>query len=144
MAKGTDMGGIIKIAAIGIGGYFLYDWWSKRSASSGATPTATDKTPAPVAAASFNSLDGIYQRLSAAVGGGNFTADGWNVYLKQQLPAGKEPPDPADFLPAGADRNATMTLANYWGVVSPKIKAVLGLSGLGVYGGLYSVMRGSR
>lgn len=138
MAKSQDMGGIIKIAAIGIGGYFLYDWWTKRPATPVSTSPATGGAePNP----GFNSLDAIYQRLAKAVGSTQLTADGFNFYLAKELPAGKSAPAPETFLPVGADREATMTLANYWGVVAPKLKTDLGLSGLGAYASLYSVMR---
>ena len=144
MAKSQDMGGLLKIAAIGVGGYFLYDWWSKKQtevpapASSGTGSGTASTVPA------FNSLDAIYQRLAKAVGSTQLTADGFNFYLAKELPAGKSAPAPETFLPADADRNATMTLANYWGVVAPRLKTDLGLSGLGAYASLYSVMRGRR
>lgn len=142
-SSGMDTGGIIKLALFGVGGYFLYDWWSKRKGRGtdvAAPPSSTNPNTG-----GFTSLDAIYSRVAAAVGSTPYTADQYNFYLQRELPAGKTAPAPEAFLAEGADRNATMTLANYWGAVVPKLKSDLGLSGLrglGVYGDLYRLLNG--
>lgn len=138
MAASNNTGSLIKYGLIGVGGYFLWDWWQKR----GSSPAAA-VTPAAPTGVAFNSLDQIYQRLAAAVGTAQYTADGFNVYLAQQLAAGVAAPDPAAvFTAAGWNREAPMTLAQYWAGVAPYLKTNMGLSGLGVYGGLAAAMGG--
>lgn len=110
------------------------------------TGTAPPAAPPPAPAAppvAFNTLDAIYTRLAAAAGSMERSADAFNYFLAQQLPAGKTPPDPvAVFGAAGNwDRTVPMTLANYWGTMAPYLRTNLGLSGLGVFGGLGSLSR---
>lgn len=115
-----------------------------QSASAAAAEAPSTASPTTETGVAFNSLDAIYQRLAKAVGSQQLTADGFNVYLAQQLESGKTPPSPTDvFTSTGWDRNATMTLANYWGAMAPYLKSNLGLSGIGngVYCELYGAMR---
>lgn len=105
------------------------------------TTTVVSTAPAPTTPA-FNSLDAIYTRLAASVGNQQLDPDGFNFYLNQQLPSGVSAPDPlAVFTQAGFDRTQSMSLANYWGAVAPYLSAHMGLSGLGILGGLYDHMR---
>jgi hypothetical protein len=88
-------------------------------------------------------LDSIYSRLAAAVGSTPYTADQFNFFLARELPAGVAPPDPLAVFNASGnwDRTVPMTLANYWGQMAPYLRANLGLSGLGVFGGLGALVR---
>ncbi len=138
---GFDMGSILKFGAIGVGGYFLYDWWTHR------TPTVTTPKPAATggtgggSTAGFTSIDATAARIMAAAGAGaTFTADGWNVYLQRELQAGKVAPDPASFI-GDSPRDKALTFAQYWGAIMPKLKADLGLSGMGMFYGLGMVGR---
>jgi hypothetical protein len=132
---GMDMGAILKFGAIGVGGYFLYDWWQKRTPG---TTVTTGGTGTPVVA---SAIDGIAAKIMAAAGSGaTFTADQWNVYLQQQLVAGKVAPDPATFIGA-TPRETPLTFAQYWGAVAPKLRSDLGMTGLGMFYGLGQVRR---
>lgn len=133
---GNNTGALIKYGLIGVGGYFLWGWWQKRTPGT-PDPAAAGVAPTGVA---FNSLDQIYQRLAAAVGSSQYTADGFNVYLKQ-VGGVATPPDPAAvFTAAGWNREAPMSLAQYWASIAPYLKTNMGMSGLGIYGGLGALM----
>ncbi len=127
---GMDMGAILKFGAIGVGGYFLYDWWKKRPATSTSSPAGSAGGPATPSA-----IDAIAARIMAAAPGASYTADQWNVYLSQQLPVGKVAPDPAGYL-GSTPREQTLTFAQYWGAVAPKLRSDLGMTGLGMFYGL--------
>ncbi len=96
----------------------------------------------PATGIAFNSLDAIYQRIAAKVGSTPYTVHQFNYFLAAELPTGKTPPAPGEFLPADFDDTKTMTFANYWGAVAPVLKSSLGLSGLGFYAELYGAVRG--
>ncbi len=142
MARGgADSGGIIKILLLGAGGYFLYDWYRNRPASMGVVNTDTGSGSTPGAP---NAIDALYAKLLPTLGSQTLSADGFNYSLQQQLPLGKTAPAPETFLPAGVDRTATMTFAQYWNAITPALKTTLGLSGLGVYEGLYQRLQAVR
>jgi hypothetical protein len=157
---------LMKFGLIAGGAYLVYQWWGKPAASpvvpvssggapapaaggststtspASATPPASSTGTAPVPV-TFNTLDAIYARLAAAVGSTSLDADQFNFYLNRELPAGKSAPDPVTVWPMlGIDgaRGAQMTLSQYWGGMAPYLKANLGLSGLGVFGGLGALM----
>ena len=124
------------------------------------TPVATAPTgavvpsPAPVAAPTVpnkaNVLDGIYGRMVAAANAPSqgLGVDAWGYYLNQQLaPLGLIAPDPVPIFSAYAgapspgapsfDRSTFLTTApTYWQLMAPALQSQLGLSGLGVIGGL--------
>lgn len=144
------------------GGYALY-WWLTHQTP--AAPTTTGGTAAGATAGAtagtntgsttggalaFNSLDAIYKRtaakVSAAYGSAPQTSDTFNFFLQQELPAGVVAPDPCAVFGAacGRDSASPMTLANYWGAMAPYLRANMGLSGLGFYGGLAGLAYASR
>lgn len=140
------------------GGAAAVYWWYTNQKTPAATATGTAAgtgTPAgtgttggtvnPPAAPAFNSLDAIYTRVAAkvnaAVGSAPQSADSFDWYLKDELPAGTAPPDPCFVFGDGCGRATPMTLANYWGAMAPYLRAHLGLSGLGFYGGLAGISR---
>jgi hypothetical protein len=156
---------LMKFGLLAGGAYLVYQWWGKPAASP-VVPVSSGGAPAPAAGRStsatspasatppaastgtaapvtFNTLDAIYARLAAAVGSTSLDADQFNFYLNRELPAGKSAPDPVTVWPMlgieGA-RGAQMTLSQYWGGMAPYLKANLGLSGLGVFGGLGALM----
>lgn len=124
---------------IAAGGGLLLWWYYKNQTPAVGTPittpaTGTTTTPPASSAPAFNSLAAIYTRIHNAVPANqSYTADGWNVYLKQQSSV-SEPPDPAVVF-AGSDRNAPMTLAQYWAVMSQYLMANNGMSGFRGMGG---------
>lgn len=141
---------IVKFAVIGAVGYFAYKYFFADASTTGTTDTtgagggtSPGGTTGTAPTVNFNSLDAIYQRFAAAAGTSVRTPDQFNYYLAQQIPAGKTLPDPPTvFTQEGFDRNATMTIANYWGAMAPYLKANLGLSGLGFYASLYGASKG--
>jgi hypothetical protein len=97
-----------------------------------------------------NSLDSIYAAIVAAANAANVPAaglnvDGWGYYLNNQLASqGLTAPDPMPIFTAaisGFARAQLMTAAQYWGIMAPALKSQLGLSGLGLYGGLGMLAR---
>lgn len=144
------------------GGAAAVYWWYTNQKTPAATTTGTGATGGatggtvttggtgggtvnPPASPAFNSLDAIYTRLAAKVSGAFGTApqsaDSYNYFLAAELPAGSAPPDPCLVFGDGCGRGAPMTLANYWGAMAPYLRAHLGLSGLGFYGGLAGISR---
>ena len=137
-------------------------------ATTGGTPAAAP-TPAatPVVAPTVdpkaNVLDGIYARMVAAAKAPSqgLGMDAWGYYLNQQLaPLNLQAPDPMPLFQAyatsisppppggGASQPVTFDRATYlftapayWGVMAPALQSQLGLSGLGVIGGLASYWR---
>jgi hypothetical protein len=105
-----------------------------------------------------NVLDGIYARMVAAANAPSqgLGVDAWGYYLNQQLaPLGLEAPDPQPLFAAyvtsisppppgaGGSQAATFDRSTYlfsapayWNVMAPALRSQLGLSGLGVIGGL--------
>lgn len=137
-----NSGKLLTYGLIGVGGYFLYKWIvaptpaaSIASPAAAATPASSASAAAAPAAPAFNSLDQIYARLQAKAPGSS-TADAFNTYLAAELPAGKQPPDPLAVFGGDFDRSQSMTLSNYWGAIAPYLQSTMGLSGLGLYGGL--------
>jgi hypothetical protein len=149
----ADNSGLIKIAAIGAAAYLAYTqgWLSFLGIGTAAPATpVTPAAPAPVAPVvpdpnaitGANTLDGIFTRMKATAPAGNHNVDGWNYWLAS---AGNlTPPDPMPIFQAavpGFDRAQLLTAAQYWAVMAPALKTQLGLSGLGIYGGLGALMR---
>jgi hypothetical protein len=159
----------LNVLLIAGGGYALY-WWlthqtpaappatttgggstAGTTAGTGSTTTTNTGTNTGGAVApAFNSLDAIYQRtaarVSAAYGSAPQSADTFNYFLQMELPAGLTAPDPCLEFGAscGRDPASPMTFANYWGVTAPYLRAHMGLSGLGFYGGLAGLGFASR
>jgi len=123
------------------------------TATTPAATTAATTTPAtPVVNPKANVLDGIYARMVAAANAPSqgLGVDAWGYYLNQQLaPLGLTAPDPQPLFQSLIDglnklnntnlvwdRSALVTAATYWTQMSQALKSQLGLSGLGVIGGL--------
>ena len=152
---------MIKVAAVGAAVYVAYtQGWlaflglgSASSAPSTGTPATSAGANPPVtgvpattpANAPTTTLDSLYSTMTAkakAAGDtGSLGVDAWGFYLNQ---AGISAPDPLPVFAAAIptfDRAQTFTAPAYWAVMAPALKAQLGLSGLGVYGGLGALMR---
>ena len=103
---------------------------------------------APPGPVGYNTLDAIYGRMvtAAAAPGEGYGADQWNYFLAQV--SNITPPDPTDVFSSvpGFDRSKNlMSAMEYWAVMAPYLKSKMGLSGLGVFGGLAGyVMCGGR
>lgn len=124
-------------------------------------PVATVATTPPSPKA--NVLDGIYTAMVKAANApsAGLGVDAWGYYLNQQLgPLGLSAPDPMPLFqayvtsisapppggspgqPATFDRSTyTFSGPTYWAVMAPALRSQLGLSGLGLYGGLGALMR---
>ena len=134
-----------------------------KAAADAAAKAATDaavKAAADAAAAAAvskpnpkaNVLDGIYARMVAAANApsAGIGIDAWGYYLNQQLaPLGLVAPDPEPLFQSLIDglnrlnhtnlvwdRSAKVTASTYWTQMAPLLRSQLGLSGLGVIGGL--------
>jgi hypothetical protein len=136
---------------------------------SGASVLGTDtssgtpvSSPTPAPSAKANVLDGIYTAMVKAANApsAGLGVDAWGYYLNNQLaPLGLQAPDPqplfsdyitainavalpgAPVLPAFDRSTFLVTAPIYWGVMAPALRTQLGLSGLGIYGGLGALMR---
>jgi hypothetical protein len=132
----------IKWIAIGLGAYFVYEYFLATPATPATTPPAT--TPPAATTPAFTSLAAIYSRMvAAAPSNAALTADGWNVYLKSV--SSVTPPDPGSvftFTDANP-RTATMTAAQYWSKMEPYL-VTQGMSGMGLYRGMGSFYRRGR
>lgn len=143
--------GLIKVALIGGAAYFAYrqGWLSFLGLGSPAVTTAAPAPPVSTAppVVGANSLDGIHAQLVAMVKA-PAAVDEWDYALNQIMaPLGKTAPDPMPIFSAavpGFSRGQLLTDAQYWGIMAPALKAQLGLSGLGMYGGLAALSMGSR
>jgi hypothetical protein len=123
-------------------------------------PAITSAPPAPNPKA--NVLDGIYTAMVKAANApsAGLGVDAWGYYLNNQLaPLGLQAPDPqplfsdyitainalalpgAPVLPAFDRSTFLVTAPIYWGVMAPALRTQLGLSGLGIYGGLGALVR---
>ncbi len=147
------MNAAVKVGLVGIGGYFAYKWYTGRQAAAPASSTAlvplVTQAPAPAAAPQ---MDSWYSQLKAAAAAdSNFTGSGdslssspdhWNVYLNSVTGYSAD----LDSLFGGIDKTTSIratpavTAAVFWAAVAPGLKSVKGLSGLGFYGGLGSLM----
>lgn len=152
----ADNTGPIKIGLFAGAAYLAYSqgWLSflgigpTTSTATTATPTPASTTPVnPNPITGANSLDAIYLRMVAAANApsAGLAVDSWGYFLNDQLgPLGKAAPDPMPIFTAAVpnfDRSQLLTAAQYWGVIAPALKTQLGLSGLGIYGGLGALMR---
>ena len=105
-----------------------------------------------------NVLDGIYTAMVKAANApsAGLGVDQWGYFLNEQLgPLGLQAPDPVPIFTAmvaaanqvGAnvpafDRSTYLVTAPaYWNIMAPALKSQLGLSGLGIYGGLGALVR---
>lgn len=161
----ADNSGLIKIALFGGAAYLAYKqgWLSflglgtstpapaaAAAPPAAATPPATGPVSTPPVAQpqitpTVNSLDTIYSKMTAAAAAAGEASllgvDTWGYYLNQQLaPMGKSAPDPGplmtDAFGGWWTRASPMAASNYWAVMAPALKSQLGLSGLGIYGGM--------
>ena len=123
-----------------------------KTAADSATAAAVSK-PNPKA----NVLDGMYTAMvkTANAPSAGLGVDQWNYYLNQQLaPLGLQAPDPEPIFSSLIaqlnhlnnsnlvwDRGALVTASTYWTQMAPVLRSQLGLSGLGIYGGLGALMR---
>lgn len=136
----ADNSSMIKYALFAGAGYLAYQqgWLSVLGIGTPKAAAATLPPVAPPAAAvapgSSNVLDHIYTGIVAAAAADHTTTTGpdvWNVYAVRS--GGPNPmPAPEE---AGLTR-VDMTAAQYWTAMAPLVKTKLGLSGLGIYGGL--------
>lgn len=148
----ADNSGMIKLGLVAAVAYYAYSqgWFSALGISpAAATPAPTPTpTPNPNAITGANSLDAIYTRLIVAAPSGSHGVDDWDYYLNAQLgPLGKTAPDPMPIFQAAVpnfDRSQAITGPQYWAVMAPALKTQLGMSGLGLYGGLGALMRRYR
>ena len=139
----TDVGSILKFGLVGAAGYLAYRYFLAEQA-----PVAVvNGKPAGNgggngATAGFSSLASIFGRLTArAVREGltNASPDEWNVlYIAEGGPG--PAPDPI----AVFGNRDPMSLATYWAGMSAWLAANKGLTGLGVYSGLYRLAGGGR
>lgn len=140
---GSTGGTILKLGLIGVGGYFLYEWFFATPAAP-AAPAIVPATTLPTTAAAAtpaapSTLDtyysGMVAKASAAGESSSLTPDQWGFYLAEVM--GKPAPDPTlVWTQAGFDRTQTMTAAVYWAGMASYLKSTQGLSGLGMYGTL--------
>lgn len=149
----ADKGALIKIGVFGAVAYYAYTqgWLSflglgTSTASSSAGTTTTAVTTPLVSSPASNQLDTLYTKMvnaATAAGTTSTGVDGWGYYLNQFTTA----PDPMPAFQAqnpNFDRSQNMTAAQYWAVIAPVLKTQLGLSGLGLYGGLGDLIRRYR
>lgn len=149
----ADNTGIIKIALFGGAAYLAYrqGWLSFLGLGTpAATTPATAATPTPApnpnAITGANSLDAIFQRVVTAANAptAGLNIDSWDYYLNAELAKiGKSAPDPMPIFSsavANFDRAQLINAAQYWAVMAPALKTQLGLSGLGIYGGMAGYM----
>lgn len=109
-------------------------------------PSAAPPVPPVVGA---NSLDSIIGRVKTAAGvSDGLNADQWNYYLNAELAGlGKSAPDPLPIFNSAIpnfDRAQPLSISQYWGIMAPALRSQLGLSGLGIYGGLSALARRGR
>jgi hypothetical protein len=158
MAKDSGGPSIVTILLLGGAAYLAYEFFfaSSSSAAASAPPatpgtapgtTPTPATPTSTTAASASSLDAMYQNMVNAATAANFTSgnpDQWGYYFAQ----GNKPQVAPAPESAGFDRAnnwpTTLTAAQYWTAIAPKVAAANGLSGLGVLAGLGTFLWGSR
>ena len=152
----ADNSGIIKVALFGGVVYLAYTqgWLSFLGLTPSmavATPTTTPimpvtPAPNPNAITGANSLDAIFQRVVTAANAptAGLNVDSWGYYLNAELgKIGKSAPDPMPIFTsavANFDRSQLLNAAQYWAVMAPALKTQLGLSGLGIYGGMAGYM----
>ena len=131
----ADSSKLLMLAGAGAAVWWFY--FRSPTPTPGATSPLTVVPPNPNAITGANTLDGIYARLVATSPSGQHGVDEWNSYLAT---AGNlTPPDPMPIFSAavpGFARSQALTAAQYWAVMAPALKSQLGLSGLGIYGGL--------
>jgi LDH2 family malate/lactate/ureidoglycolate dehydrogenase len=106
-------------------------------------------TPTPVSTSPVNvpsTLDSAYAKMVAAATAAGTTStgvDGWGYYLNNSG-AGITSPDPIPAFSAAIpnfDRSQNFTAPQYWAIMAPALRSQLGLSGLGIYGGLGALAR---
>ena len=113
--------------------------------STSGTSAGTVNTASSPVAASPASLDSLYSKMVAAAKAAgeasSLGVDAWGYYLNN---SGITAPDPLPIFSAAVanfDRSQVFTAPQYWAIMAPALKTQLGLSGLGVYGGLGQLMR---
>ena len=135
-----------------LGGAGVAAWWFFFRTPTPTTPApAAPGAPSPAPAqasgtavnSGANSLDAIHNQLVkfAQAPSEGLGADAWGYFLNQILASlGKgAAPDPVPLFAAtipGYDRSQLLTIDQYWAVMAPALKTQLGLSGLGIFGGL--------
>lgn len=147
---GGGMGQVIKWGLLGLAAYWIYTNFFAPAPAATATTTTTPTTTTPTTpvapTSTFNTLDAIYSRMVAAAtadkAASTLTADQWNVYLKLNSNV-SSPPDPPTVFP-DQDRATLMTSAQYWAGMSAYLAKNMGMSGLGLYGGLGAFIRRVR
>jgi hypothetical protein len=151
MASRHNAGGageILKWGLLGVAAYWVYTtFFSSSTTTTAATTKTAPATTTSTAASSFNSLDAIYQRIVTAstndpnLKNGQMTADQWNAYLAAE--SNVTPPAPGTVFGTSYTSNptGTMTAATYWSTMSQYLATNMGMSGLGLYGGLGAFVR---
>ena len=140
MAK-DSMGTILTLGAVGIGGYFLYEWLTTPAAAA-TTPATPAAPPASSTSTSTSTMTPAKPSLSAlatsiqngAATDPNFSGSPlqgsgyrWQTYLNIALQStGVATP----ATPAGLDLSQNMTFQTYWAAVAPTLTAAYGLAGL--------------
>lgn len=124
--------GILLIGAAGIG-YYLYTQYSKTAVQPGTVYTGGTNTGTSTGVTPINpaSLQAIYNRIAASVPSNQlYTADQWNTYLSSPTIGKTSAPDPLSvWTDPTWDRNAPMSLTQYWAQMSPWLHTNVGLSG---------------
>ena len=130
------MSDLIKYAAIGIGGYFLYEWLVTNgilgtavatpviTTSAAVNPSAVVNPSTAIAGNTLSKLTAILLASNANLPGSYQNVDTWNFYYRSVR--GVAGPAPETLFP-GVDRNKMYSLAEYWSAMTGA-----GFSGLGV------------
>ena len=131
------------LSMLGIGTATTATTTSTASTSTSGTATPVNTASSPVAP--VVSLDTLYSKMVAAAKaagqGDSLGVDAWGYYLNN---SGITAPDPLPIFSAAVsnfDRAQVFTAPQYWAIMAPALKTQLGLSGLGMYGGLGALMR---
>lgn len=150
MGGGSGMNTLIKVGLFGGAAWLAYEqgWLAKLGIGTETTTKPIASTLAlPPGPVGYNSLDAIYPRMvtAAKAPAEGLNADEWGFFLAQS--SNVTPPDPMDVFSSipGFDRAQKMTAVEYWALMAPYLKSKMGLSGVGVFGGLAGyVMCGGR
>jgi hypothetical protein len=148
MAQSGGSGDILKIGILGVGAYFLWQWWQGQAAPAASvpstgtgTPTTTGSNTLPVPVQTTptptpSSANSLAAKLIQLGGQGPMNADNWSYYFTQVNGAALTPAQFQSAFPAitASDRGSTMTAQQFVaalasaGLAAP---AGYGLNGLG-------------
>lgn len=136
--------------AIGVGAYWVYTSYFGGSAAVSAAP-AGGGAPSPTPTVGSSQMDTWYGQLKAAAAAdsSNFSGSGdslsgspdhWNYFLNSITGYGANL-DTTFGAVGSTGRAGTITAATFWNAVAPGLKSAKGLTGLGFYAGLGSLVR---